>query len=49
MSDNKCWQCQNLHKSIYMQLEDETLYNCWCDIGDVHNEEDCEHFKQIED
>ena len=25
---NECWKCKHLQKSIYMESERETLYNC---------------------
>lgn len=32
--------------SIYMKLEDETLYNCWCKVGNMEAD-NCSKFKNI--
>ena len=42
--ENKCSNCKNLHQSVYMKLEDETLYSIWCKVGDVTSET-CKKFK----
>ena len=33
--NTKCSNCKNLQQSVYMKLEGETLYNCWCKVGDM--------------
>lgn len=35
---NKCWECKHINKSIHMKLEDDVLYNVWCKIGDMEDE-----------
>ena len=35
--NTKCSNCKNLQQSVYMKLEGETLYNCWCKVGDMEN------------
>lgn len=45
---NECWKCKHLQKSIYMESERETLYNCWCEVGDMDNKEKCDKFKSNE-
>ena len=34
----KCNNCKNLKESVYMRLENETLYNYWCEVGNVQDE-----------
>lgn len=46
MEKTSCWDCEHLNKSIYMKLEDEILYNCWCKVGDME-EGSCDKFKNI--
>ena len=36
--DNKCNVCKNLKESVYMVLENETLYNYYCEVGNVLDE-----------
>ena len=38
---NECWKCKHLQKSVYIKLENETLYSCWCEIGDMESKEKC--------
>lgn len=45
MSNKICLECKHLQKSVYMVLEDETLYNYWCKVGDVTNSEECDKFE----
>lgn len=45
MNNKTCCKCEHLQKSVYMILEDETLYNCWCKVGDVINSEECDKFE----
>ena len=40
-----CWDCKNLQKSIHMVLEDNTLYNCWCEVGNIEDEK-CDEFEE---
>lgn len=42
---NECWKCKHLQKSIYMKLENETLYNCWCIVGNMESKEKCNKFE----
>ena len=42
---NECWKCKHLQKSIYMESERETLYNCWCEVGEMESKEKCNKFK----
>ena len=42
---NECWRCKHMQKSIYMESERETLYNCWCEVGDMDSKEKCDKFK----
>lgn len=44
MKNTNCWDCEYLNKSIYMKLEDETLYNCWCKVGNMEAD-NCGKFK----
>ena len=39
----ECNNCKNLQESVYMKLEDETLYNYWCEVGNIE-EETCDKF-----
>lgn len=41
--NNKCKKCKNLQQSVYMKLEDETLYSIWCKVGNMENET-CDKF-----
>ena len=43
---NSCWDCENLGKSVYMEYEGETLYNCWCKVG-CDALEDCDKFAEV--
>lgn len=43
MENNKCNNCENLQQSIYMKLEDETLYNIWCKAGNIEDK-NCDKF-----
>lgn len=43
MENNKCSNCENLQQSIYMKLEDETLYNIWCKAGNIEDK-NCDKF-----
>lgn len=36
-----CSKCKNLKKSVYMILEDEVLYNYWCEAKKVEDENCC--------
>ena len=38
---NECWKCKHLQKSVYTKSENETLYNCWCIVGDMESKEKC--------
>ena len=40
---SKCWDCKNLNKSIHMKLENDILYNAWCKVGDMEDE-NCSKF-----
>lgn len=42
---DKCWRCKHLQTSVYMVLDNETLYNCWCKVGDMESKEKCNKFK----
>ena len=42
---SKCWKCKHMRKSIYTIFENETLYNCWCKVVDITNEEECDKFE----
>lgn len=42
---NECWKCKHLQKSVYIKLENETLYSCWCEIGDMESKEKCNKFE----
>lgn len=42
---NECWKCKHLQKSVYIKLKNETLYNCWCKVADITNEEECDKFE----
>ena len=42
--NNKCKNCKNLQQSVYMKLEDETLYSIWCKVGNI--EENCDKFEE---
>ena len=33
----KCSNCKNLQQSVYMKLEDETLYTIWCKVGNIED------------
>ena len=44
---NECWKCKHLQKSIYMESERETVYNCWCEVGDMDSKEKCEKFESV--
>lgn len=44
MKDKKCNNCKNLCQSLYMKLEDETLYSIWCKVGNIENEK-CDKFE----
>ena len=39
----ECNNCKNLQESVYMKLEDETLYSYWCEVGNIE-EETCDKF-----
>ena len=42
-----CKNCKNLQQSVYMKLEDETLYSIWCKAGNIENET-CDKFEDVE-
>ena len=42
---NKCTNCKNLQKSVYMKLQDETLYNVWCKVGNMEDKH-CSSFEE---
>ena len=42
---NECWKCKHLQKSVYTKSENETLYNCWCIVGDMESKEKCNKFE----
>ena len=42
---NECWKCKHLQKSVYTNSENETLYNCWCIVGDMESKEKCNKFE----
>ena len=44
--NNKCKKCKNLQQSVYMKLEDETLYSIWCKVGNIENE-NCDKFEEV--
>lgn len=46
---NECWRCKHLQTSVYMQLENETLCNCWCKAGDMDSKEKCDKFELIKE
>lgn len=46
MEKTNCWNCKYLIKSIHMKLEDEILYSCWCEVGDMEDEK-CEKYENI--
>ena len=41
---NNCNNCKYLQQSIYMKLEDETLYSIWCKVGNIEDK-DCDKFE----
>lgn len=45
---NKCWECKNINKSIHMKLEDDVLYNVWCKVGEMEDE-NCSKYEKVED
>lgn len=45
---NKCWECKHINKSIHMKLEDDVLYNVWCKVGDMENE-NCLKYENLKD
>lgn len=45
---NKCWECKHINKSIHMKLEDDVLYNVWCKIGDMEDE-NCPKYEKAKD
>lgn len=45
---NKCWECKYINKTIHMKLEDDILYNVWCKVGDMTNE-DCLKYEKADD
>lgn len=45
-----CKECKNFIKRVYMELEDEVLYSCFCNVGEVSFSEqgkDCGSFRKI--
>lgn len=44
---NECWRCKHMQKSIYMESERETLYNCWCEVGEMESKEKCNKFESV--
>ena len=46
MKNKKCSNCKNLQQTVYMKLEDETLYNIWCKVGNIESET-CYKFKEV--
>lgn len=45
-----CKECKNFIKKVYMELEDEVLYSCFCNVGEMSFSEqgkDCGSFKKI--
>lgn len=43
---SNCNECVNLKSSIYMQLENETLYTSWCDVGNVYDK-NCSKYEKV--
>lgn len=43
--NSKCSNCENLQQSVYMKLEDETLYSTWCKVGNIE-EETCDKYME---
>lgn len=41
--ENKCLDCKNLGESVYMVLEEETLYNYWCKANSADHK-NCDKF-----
>lgn len=46
---NECWRCKHMQKSVYMELKNEALYNCWCEVGDMDSKEKCDKFELIKE
>lgn len=44
---NECWRCKHMQKSVYMELKNEALYNCWCEVGDMDSKEKCDKFESV--
>lgn len=45
---SKCWECEHINKSIHMKLEDDVLYNVWCKVGDMEDE-NCPKYEKLKD
>ena len=43
MKNKKCNNCKNLQQTVYMKLENETLYSIWCKVGNIEGE-NCDKF-----
>ena len=41
----RCSNCKNLQQSIYMKLEDETLYSIYCEAGNIEDK-NCDKFEE---
>lgn len=45
--ESKCLECKHLKKSNYSVLENETLHDCWCKVGDMTNIKECDKFEYL--